>query len=137
LVQGQIAGLAAVGATGAARALFAARSRWQRFGAALARAFALRPELRQLATPDTIVCRCEDVSRGRLEACADAREAKLHTRCGMGPCQGRICGSATNFLFGWSNDSVRPPVFPVNVASLASAEARLREQPETIIRNST
>ncbi len=129
LVQGQIAGLAAAGAGDAARALFTERSRWQRFGDALVRAFALRPELRQLAPPDTLVCRCEDVSRGQLEACADAREAKLHTRCGMGPCQGRICGAATQFLFGWSNDSVRPPVFPVNLESLAGAEDPLKQKP--------
>lgn len=136
LVQGQIAGYSAVDAVEQARALFAERSRWQRFGDALARAFALRPELRQLAAPDTLVCRCEDVSRGQLEACADVREAKLHTRCGMGPCQGRICGVATQFLFGWSNDSVRPPVFPVNLASLVSAEDTLKQKPASTPSNS-
>lgn len=136
LVQGQIAGLAAAGAGDAARALFTERSRWQRFGDALAHAFALRPELRQLAAPDTLVCRCEDVSRSQLEACADVREAKLHTRCGMGPCQGRICGAATQFLFGWSNDSVRPPVFPVNLASLVSAEDTLKQKPASTPSNS-
>jgi hypothetical protein len=37
----------------------------------------------------------------------------------MGPCQGRVCGSATEFLFGWGADSVRPPVFPARISSLA------------------
>ena len=48
------------------------------------------------------------------------RSAKLHTRCGMGPCQGRVCGPATQFLFKWKPDSVRPPVFPARVETLAA-----------------
>ena len=88
-------------------------------------AFALRPELRRLATADTVVCRCEDVRRGALEPFDDWRAAKLHTRCGMGACQGRTCGAAAQFLFGWDNDSVRPPVFPVSVGALVSAETTI------------
>jgi D-hydroxyproline dehydrogenase subunit alpha len=48
-------------------------------------------------TPETIVCRCEDVPLSRVdEAIAqrgarDLRSVKLTTRCGMGYCQGRIC----------------------------------------------
>jgi hypothetical protein len=53
-----------------------------------------------------------------LEGCASWREAKLHTRCGMGACQGRICGGVTEFLFGWENSGARPPVFPATVSSL-------------------
>jgi D-hydroxyproline dehydrogenase subunit alpha len=83
--------------------------------------FTLRPELRTLASDDTMVCRCEDVPFSALHGCTSWREAKLHTRCGMGPCQGRICGAATEFLFGWGADSVRPPVFPALLSSLASA----------------
>jgi hypothetical protein len=52
------------------------------------------------------------------------RTAKLHTRCGMGPCQGRICGAASEFLFGWSTASSRPPLFPVSCASLAAIESK-------------
>jgi hypothetical protein len=44
--------------------------------------------------------------------------AKLQTRCGMGACQGRICGSAVEFLFGWNDRSVRPPIFPVRMENL-------------------
>jgi hypothetical protein len=47
----------------------------------------------------------------------------LLTRCGMGPCQGRICGPATQFLFDWKPDSVRPPVYPVRVESMATSAA--------------
>ena len=118
LVEGQIAGLSAVGQFDRARSLFRERSAWHRFRAALNGAFALRPELRRLAKPSTLVCRCEDVTRGELEGFTSWRAAKLLTRCGMGTCQGRICGAATQFLFGWENDSVRAPVFPVRAASL-------------------
>jgi hypothetical protein len=36
----------------------------------------------------------------------------------MGACQGRICGGACEFLFGWGMESVRPPIQPVPVGSL-------------------
>ncbi|WP_321474764.1 FAD/NAD(P)-binding oxidoreductase [uncultured Paludibaculum sp.] len=118
LVEGEIAGLAAAGLRGLAEKLFARRSRTQAFAARLERSFAPRPELRALAESDTFVCRCEDVTRGALEGMTSWREAKLQTRCGMGSCQGRVCGGATRFLFGWGAESTRPPVFPVKVGSL-------------------
>jgi len=120
LVEGQIAGLAAVGATKAAQKLFGERRRARRFARLLDRAFRLRPELRSLPSAETIVCRCEDVPYSRLQEHRSWRAAKLQTRCGMGPCQGRICGPATQFLFQWNPDSVRPPVFPAHVESLAT-----------------
>jgi NADPH-dependent 2,4-dienoyl-CoA reductase/sulfur reductase-like enzyme len=120
LVEGQIAGLAAAEACDGARSFFGQRAAWHRFRDSLNRAFALRPELRQLAAPDTIVCRCEDVRRADLHGCDSLRAAKLHTRCGMGACQGRTCGPAVQFLFGWENDSVRPPLFPVRLSSLTN-----------------
>ena len=120
LLEGQIAGLASGGAFANARHLARRRPRMQRFARSMERAFSLRPQLQGLAADDTIVCRCEDVPFGALRKCTSWREAKLHTRCGMGPCQGRICGAATGFLFGWGMDSVRPPVFPALLSSLAS-----------------
>ena len=119
LVEGQIAGLVASGQHHAARELFPARAAAQQFADALNHAFALRPELKRLLQADTLVCRCEDVSFARLQAQPDWRTAKLHTRCGMGPCQGRICGPAVEFLLGWQVASVRPPVFPASIGSLA------------------
>jgi NADPH-dependent 2,4-dienoyl-CoA reductase/sulfur reductase-like enzyme len=119
LAEGEIAGLAAAGKPDEARRLCGARDSHRRFAAALERAFAPRRELRQLAADDTLVCRCEDVAFGRVRACSGWREAKLHTRCGMGPCQGRVCGGAVEFLLGWKAESVRPPVFPARVASLS------------------
>ena len=122
LVEGQIAGLAAAGLPDQASAFFSQRASWHQFRDALNDTFVLRPELRGLATADTVICRCEEVRREALESFTDWRAAKLHTRCGMGACQGRICGGAAQFLFGWDNDSVRPPAFPVRVGSLMSAD---------------
>ncbi|MGE5127255.1 MAG: FAD-dependent oxidoreductase, partial [Betaproteobacteria bacterium] len=124
LASGAIAGLAAAGQP-VPGALLRRRRRERRFAARLSRAFALREELRTLARPDTIVCRCEDVSLARIrEAAAIApalRGLKLHTRAGMGPCQGRVCGAALGFLFGWSADTIRPPLLPAPLALLAES----------------
>ncbi|SPE43589.1 Pyridine nucleotide-disulfide oxidoreductase (fragment) [Candidatus Sulfopaludibacter sp. SbA3] len=119
LVEGEIAGFAAAGSVREAQSRFAARASRRRFADALERAFALRDELKHVAQDDTLVCRCEDVSLGRVRACSGWREAKLQTRCGMGPCQGRVCGGAVEFLLGWKSESVRPPVFPARIGSLA------------------
>jgi NADPH-dependent 2,4-dienoyl-CoA reductase/sulfur reductase-like enzyme len=130
LIEGEIAGLAASDRLPEAQRLFATREKWRRFARRLDRTFVLRDELRGLASPDTILCRCEDVPHSRLREHSGWRAAKLHTRCGMGPCQGRICGPATEFFFGWNPDSVRPPIFPVRVSSLA-AMARTNETAHT------
>ncbi|HEY3625423.1 MAG TPA: FAD/NAD(P)-binding oxidoreductase [Terracidiphilus sp.] len=118
-IEGRIAGLAASGQSDGAKPLFMERDRHARFAHDLDAAFALRDELRNVPTASTIVCRCEDVSYGALVQCRSWREAKLHTRCGMGPCQGRICAPATKFLFGWTSPAPRPPLFPAEVETLA------------------
>lgn len=119
VLEGRIAGLGAAGRPDEAKGLFPARSRALWIRPALAHAFALRDELRMLPSPDTIVCRCEDVTYSRIAGCASSREAKLQTRCGMGPCQGRVCGPALEFLLGWPPPAVRPPVFPVRLDHIA------------------
>lgn len=121
ITEGKVAGFAAAGQSEKAQRYFGERKRLHRFSAALERAFALRDELRSLADAETIVCRCEDVNFGRLRRQSSWRAAKLQTRCGMGPCQGRICGPTTEFLFGWKVESARPPIFPVPVENLAAA----------------
>lgn len=124
LLEGQIAGLAAAGRTAQAERLARRRRRRLGFVRALRDASGLDPQLKKLASNTTLVCRCEDVSFGALREHACWRDARLHTRCGMGPCQGRVCGAATEFLFGWSAASVqspiRPPVFPALVSSLGT-----------------
>jgi NADPH-dependent 2,4-dienoyl-CoA reductase/sulfur reductase-like enzyme len=118
-VEGEIAGHSAAGRDAEASKLFSKRNKLRRFARSLDRTFHLRAELRNLPTPETIVCRCEDVRYSQLREHNGWRAAKLQTRCGMGPCQGRICGPATQFLFNWNPDSVRPPIFPARVASLS------------------
>lgn len=118
LVEGRIAGLCASGQTALAEREFGRRARWRKFADALARGFALRAELATLAGDDTIVCRCEDVCHGELRTHGNWRAAKLQTRCGMGPCQGRICGGATEVLYGWKPDAVRLPISPARIDTL-------------------
>lgn len=118
LVEGKIAGLAASGELGKAREYFTKRNKARDFGRRLNDTFALREELRSLADEETTVCRCEDVTYSRLKDFNSFRDAKLQTRCGMGSCQGRICGAATAVLFDWKVGSIRPPIFPVKMENL-------------------
>ncbi len=131
LIEGEITGFAASGDLSAATRMRRQRNRAKRFARHLDRAFALRPQIKTLSDPDTIVCRCEDVTAARIEEASSWREAKLHTRCGMGPCQGRICGPAVSIMFGWQTSSIRPPVFPARIGSLLE-QATSEEQ--TIIK---
>jgi D-hydroxyproline dehydrogenase subunit alpha len=114
-LEGSIAGFHAAREPGQARALYPRRASARRFAENLARTFALRPELRSLPADDTIICRCEDVTWGRLRTCANWRHAKLQTRCGMGPCQARVCGPALDYLQAWPPEKPRPPLVPVPV----------------------
>jgi NAD(P)H-nitrite reductase large subunit len=96
--------------------------------------------LAALADAETIVCRCEGVTKGELlAALADhphlgtADSVKLLTRVGMGPCQGRSCTTLVGQLVagatGRSLDEIgpfaaRPPVKPVTLGALADADGR-------------
>lgn len=135
-VEGRIAGHAALGTPhdlSAARSLYAARARWHRFGARLQRAFAPAPALRGLSADNTIFCRCEDVRYDALAAHADWRSAKLQTRCGMGACQGQICGTAAAFCFGWAPEpaqALRAPFAPTRIGTLMQLDTALQAAPE-------
>ena len=120
LVQGEIAGLTCAGKSAAALEKRAAAE--HAFASRLEKAFSLRPELLKLAAPETIVCRCEDVPLSKLIGHTGWTDAKLQTRCGMGPCQGRICGASIEALFGWKPLSVRQPLFPVSLEALCPNE---------------
>ncbi len=120
MAEGHMAGLATLGKKPAAAHLHA-RARWQDFAYRVDQQFALRPELRTLARTDTLLCRCEDVAYGSVAACSGWNDAKLHQRCGMGACQGRICGAAAQHLFGWDAPSPRPPLSPARVSTLSLA----------------
>ena len=76
-----------------ARAL---QRRHERFQAAVRRTLTLPAKLWSITADDTIVCRCEGISRGRLERARAAGHLTLdaikrNTRAGMGWCGGRTC----------------------------------------------
>lgn len=128
LVEGAIAGHAAVGAHDAARRLWPRRRRWQGFAAALNRTFALGDEVRHLARADTLICRCEDVPLAALADQQGWSQAKLASRCGMGACQGRICAAAAQALFGWQPPAPRPPFSPARIDTLLALDDRPHSQ---------
>lgn len=143
IAEGKLAGLAAAehlglpdprGARAAElKSAAARRTRERRASDALLRAFSIPPGVHQLAKDDTLVCRCEDVTfaqmRDAVELCGrDNRTAKMATRAGMGPCQGRICQALIADLLrhrlgGPTEDppcpSVQIPVKPVAVTTVA------------------
>ena len=129
VVEGEIAGVCAAGAARPEAALVRRRGALRDLAARLDRAFAVRPEIRALSRDDTIVCRCEDVRRGAVAALRDARQAKLYVRAGMGACQGRVCGPAFEFLFGWSPGTVRYPTEPVRLSTVAASASLLATSP--------
>jgi len=109
--------------------------RLREFASLLPMLFPPPPELHQLASAETIVCRCENVTLGTVLARVAADEAttinelKTTTRVGMGWCQGRVCGSLlpgtlasrTGGRFdGGSAFTARNPVRPVPAAAMAS-----------------
>jgi thioredoxin reductase/bacterioferritin-associated ferredoxin len=101
------------------------------FNSALGRLVEARSTAVGWVPDETIVCRCEDVRAGELRAAiaAGAQEVnalKAATRCGMGPCAGRVCGeSAAAFLecAGFSRERIgvftaRAPLRPVPLGML-------------------
>ena len=124
-VEGALAGCVSSGDTTldlrALRALRAQRQRWQRFAQRVEKAFALGEAARALPPAGTMLCRCEDVTLGEVSLYRDWRDAKLHTRCGMGACQGRICGTAASTWFGWQTAQPRPPFHPAQIGTLIKA----------------
>ncbi|MFJ8691564.1 FAD-dependent oxidoreductase [Streptomyces roseolilacinus] len=75
----------------------------------------------------TEVCRCEEVTAGRVREAVtdlgahDARTVKLLTRAGMGWCQGRMCGQAVARLAGEAPAPDRRPLScPVPLGHLAA-----------------
>ncbi|HGY91466.1 MAG TPA: FAD/NAD(P)-binding oxidoreductase, partial [Planctomycetes bacterium] len=120
--EGRAAGAAAAGAkltASCARRLL----RGRQFGRRLAGAHRLRAELRNLANPDTIICRCEGIRLRDLAPEWSPREARILGRLGMGPCQGRVCGPILAFLRGASDGSQpRAPLSPMTGAEWAALD---------------
>ena len=127
LIEGRIAGLAVT--TRIAKEVdLAQRQHAYSFAKLLQQTFSVDTRLRKLCKPDTLVCRCEDVAARDLAPLTDWRTAKLMTRAGMGACQGRICGAACQFLYGWDTPEARQPVFPAKAASLALLAEKINHE---------
>lgn len=120
LIEGEIAGIAVGARVLPSSPLLRRRATLVASAQRMLDAFAPRAELRSLPGANTIVCRCEDVSYGAVQGATCARQAKLYTRAGMGPCQGRTCMPALEFLLAWQADTVRSPVEPASVSVLSS-----------------
>lgn len=151
LAQGTLAGAAAARDLGheadaaVVRRARAALARHRRFQDALWRLHAAPPPghasahalAHALATPETPICRCEEVSRATLEAaiaegCASIGALKRRTRAGMGRCQGRYCAPVMVAMLAeatgrpideWVFMAPRAPTRPVPIAAIAALSA--------------
>ncbi len=139
-LEGELAGYAAAAATApstnGARAnassrdlgpLRARRAKLAGFATILSDLFDPRPGLQTLAQPDTVICRCEDITAGTIDtAVADGAKTlsalKIVTRCGQGPCQGRTCERlVAERLPEPERFSARAPIRPIQIGVLIDA----------------
>ena len=109
----------------------------QSFARLLHQLYPVHPGWIEWLAPNTVICRCEEVSYAKVKeaitrfVASDAKTVKSITRCGMGLCQGRVCGAnvaaITSALSGRSLEEVgtlaaRPIVKPVLLGTLSGAE---------------
>ncbi|MET9365752.1 NAD(P)/FAD-dependent oxidoreductase [Streptomyces sp. NPDC006632] len=138
-VEGELAAMAVAARLGRhpgpgtrVRRLRGRRARLRAFAEAMAAAHAPGPGWLDWLRDDTEVCRCEEVTAGRIREAVeeygarDARTVKLLTRAGMGWCQGRTCGTAVSCLAGGAEPPAerRPLGAPVPLAALAGGDGR-------------
>ncbi|WP_400999133.1 FAD-dependent oxidoreductase [Agromyces sp. GXQ0307] len=131
LAEGAVAGFVAAGGAPDDHRLtgpLTARRRLRRFAARLERAHGIRPGWTSWLDDDTIVCRCEAVTRRAIVERADVpvRAMRLATRAGLGPCQGRTCGRAVETIVAESGGAAtsvafdrRPVLAPLRLGELA------------------
>jgi NADPH-dependent 2,4-dienoyl-CoA reductase/sulfur reductase-like enzyme len=144
---GDIAAIAAAAELGALEAGAAERLAAPIF-ASLRRDKAIRPLIEELYRPArqfraptddaVIICRCEEVTRGAIaaavaEKCAGPNQLKSFTRCGMGPCQGRMCGHSVGEVMSALTGRqpaelgylrIRMPVKPVTLGDIAGERSK-------------
>jgi NADPH-dependent 2,4-dienoyl-CoA reductase/sulfur reductase-like enzyme len=119
------------------RAISRRRNRHERFQRALWHAYTAPVLLGQLADPQTIVCRCENVPLETIEATArevgSSGAVKRLTRAGMGQCQGRYCGLVVTELVrqatgvpvsALSGFAPQPPLHPTQLGVLAATDVQ-------------
>ena len=130
LIEGAIAGLAATSAKSDKRRLFKVRKKLRRFAGSLHHVYRVPLGWKEWLTPETVICRCEEVDYGTIVhaknqlSATDARTVKLMTRCGMGMCQGKMCSRNISDLLGSSDGdrirgSERPIITPITLGELA------------------
>src|SRR5262249_26078059 len=128
--------LGKIDAAGRDREATAARTTLARFARGRAFLDTLYRPAKTFRVPqgDTIVCRCEEVTAERIRAtvplgATGPNQMKSFLRCGMGPCQGRLCGLTVAELIADVRDvsvedvgyyRLRPPVKPISLGELAS-----------------
>ncbi len=114
----------------------AARARWLR-GRAFLDALYRPADAFRIAADDAIACRCEEVTGAALREAArrgatGPNQAKAFLRCGMGPCQGRLCMLTVVETIAAERGvdpgtlaplRIRPPVKPVTLAEIAAMES--------------
>lgn len=90
-------------------------------------------EQNRIPADNVMVCRCEEVTAGDLRkfvalGCAGPNQAKSFGRCGMGPCQGRMCGLTVTEVIAQARGvtaeevgyyRIRPPIKPITLGELA------------------
>lgn len=121
-------------ASGAARTLQRERGRLLRGRAFLDTLYTPARDFRAPREPETVVCRCEEVRAGTLRGIValgvpGPNQLKTFVRCGMGPCQGRMCALTVSEIMaderGVSPAEIgiyrfRAPVKPVRLAEIAA-----------------
>ncbi|MYT34358.1 NAD(P)/FAD-dependent oxidoreductase [Streptomyces sp. MspMP-M5] len=118
---------------GRVRELRRRRDRMRAFADAMTAVHAPGPGWPRWLADDTDVCRCEEVTAGRIRTAVedlgarDARTVKLLTRAGMGWCQGRMCGAAVACLAARGHPAEpsaerRPFATPVPLSALAALD---------------
>jgi hydrogen cyanide synthase HcnB len=141
-LQGRMAALDLLEQSGGADAPTVGPRRCQRLEARLQRLHSFRagidsygqpgPGLLELATPATVVCRCENVSCRQIDAAiaegvVDLASLKMRTRVGMGGCQGKICAldcaQRLRLASGRSDVGWTRPRFPLDPVPFTAFEA--------------
>ena len=130
LLEGAIAGLAAAGSNVNMKKLKSLRRRALAFSSTLQKVYGVPIGWKNWLTPETIICRCEEVDYQEVTHAAsdlgalDSRGIKLMTRCGMGMCQGRMCSRIVADLLGSDKSdrikgTLRPIITPITLGELA------------------
>ncbi|WP_307857162.1 NAD(P)/FAD-dependent oxidoreductase [Pseudarthrobacter albicanus] len=138
VIEGLTAGAAAARERAADKADASRATRHRRFAEAMHHAHPVPAAWQEWLTPDTTVCRCEEVTASQITeardtlGARDSRSLKSFTRAGMGWCQGRVCGFAAGCLAAGqrvsasaqslSDAAKRPLGAPVSIGELASLE---------------